>query len=356
MTVSEESPRVLVLGSGAIGGTISGHLLHAGAHTQTVVTNPEIRAALARHGFRHRGFTALRHVHSAGLLASPEEVEGQVDFVLLAVQPPQVEAAVRAVQDRLAPGGLFVCFQNGLAEERVARLVARDRVVGAVVAWGASMPEPGVFDRTSEGGFTVGRLDGSRDPVLERLARLLACVGPVNITNNLLGARWSKLAINCAVSTLGTIAGQHIGALLRAPMARRLGLEIITEVTEVARASGVRLEPVSTTFDVGTLAPGPREPRGSLRPMLLARHALLFAIGRRYRRLRSSMLRAMEKGRPPAVDFLNGEIVEHGQRVGYDAHVNRAACDIVWKIARGELQPGEEALSLLYRVTAGGRS
>jgi 2-dehydropantoate 2-reductase len=229
-------------------------------------------------------------------------------------------------------------------------------VVGAVVAWGASMPEPGVFDRTSEGGFTLGRLDGNRDAVLDRLAQLLTCVGPVDITDNLLGARWSKLAINCAVSTLGTIAGQHIGALLRAPMARRLGLEIITEVTQVARACGVRLEPVSTTFDVGTLALGPRERRGSLWPMLLARHALMFAIGRRYRRMRSSMLRAIEKGRPPAVDFLNGEIVEHGERVGYDARVNRAACDIVWKIARGQLQPGQQALSQLYRDTQGAAS
>lgn len=356
MSFPGESPRVLVLGSGAIGGTLSGHLLHAGVRTQTVVTNPEIRSALAEHGFRYRGHTTLRHVRSDGILASSDEADDQVDFALLAVQPPQVEAAVRAVQSKLSPTGLFVCFQNGLAEERVARQVARDRVVGAVVAWGASMPEPGVFDRTSAGGFTLGRLDGTRDAVLDRLASLLACVGPVDVTNNLLGARWSKLAINCAVSTLGTIAGQHIGALLRAPMARRLGLEIITEVTEVARAQGVRLEPVSTTFDVGMLALGPHERRGSLSPKLLARHGLLFAIGRRYRRLRSSMLRAMEKGRPPAVDFLNGEIVEHGERTGYDARVNRAACDIVWRIARGELQPGRRALHTLYDLTERGRS
>jgi 2-dehydropantoate 2-reductase len=177
-------------------------------------------------------------------------------------------------------------------------------------------------------------------------------VGPVDITGNLLGARWSKLAINCAVSTLGTIAGRNVGALLSTPMARRLGLEIITEVVTVARASGVRLEPVSTTFDVGMLALGPAEHRGSLSPKLLFRHAMLFAIGRRYRRLRSSMLRAMEKGRPPAVDFLNGEIVEHGKRVGISANVNSAACDVVWRIAKGDLEPGRSALETLYRATA----
>ena len=31
-----------------------------------------------------------------------------------------------------------------------------DRVIGAIVAWGASMPEPGLYDRTSGGGFTIG--------------------------------------------------------------------------------------------------------------------------------------------------------------------------------------------------------
>lgn len=346
------SARVLVLGSGAIGGTISGHLLHAGISTQTVVTNPEIRAALQRHGFRHLGHTPLRRVPCAGVLASTAEVEGQVDYILLAVPPPAVEEAAREVAPKLADGGRFVCFQNGLCEERVAKIVSAEKVVGAVVAWGASMPEAGVFDRTSEGGFTLGRIDGKSDPALERLAQLLTPVGPVDITTNLLGARWSKLAINCAVSTLGTIAGKHIGALLKTPMARRLGLEIITEVTAVARANGVRMEPVATTFDVGALALGSGEVRGSVRPMLLFRHAMLLAIGYRYRRMRSSMLRAMEKGRPPAVDFLNGEIVDHGKRVGVPTPVNQAACEIVWRIAKGELEPGESALRALYLATS----
>lgn len=346
-----DSARVLVLGSGAIGGTISGHLLNAGITTFTLVTNPDIADALSLHGFRHTGHTSLRRVSASRVIRSTQDVDGLVDYVLLAVQPPQVETAVREVAHKVAENGRFVCFQNGLCEPRVAKLVSPERVVGGVVAWGASMPEPGVFDRTSEGGFTLGRLDGSKDAALERLAELLSCVGPVDVTDNLLGARWSKLAINCAVSTLGTIAGQNVGSLLRAPMARRLGLEIITEVTTVARAWGVRLEAVSTTFDVGQLALREDEPRGSIRPSLLWKHGLLFAIGRRYRRLRSSMLRAIEKGRPPAVDFLNGEIVDHGLQKGIATPVNEAACDMVWRIARGDIKPGILALESLYDKT-----
>src|SRR5690606_32125264 len=132
MPDSADSARVLVLGSGAIGGTISGHLLHAGISTQTVVTNPEIRQALPRPGFRHLGHTPLRRVPAAGIVASTDEVESGVDFVLLAVQPPAVERAAREVADKLSEGGRFVCFQNGLCEERLARIVPKERVVGAV--------------------------------------------------------------------------------------------------------------------------------------------------------------------------------------------------------------------------------
>ena len=69
------------------------------------------------------------------------------------------------------------------------------------------MVEPGVYDRTSAGGFAIGRLDGATDPSLEEIGRVLEAVGPVTQTQNLRGARWSKLAINCAISTLGTIGG-----------------------------------------------------------------------------------------------------------------------------------------------------
>lgn len=349
-----DRPRFLIVGCGGIGGVTASHLLATGHDVTVLCRNDQVREALQTRGFVVQGATSLHRVPSHKLLAELSASAGPFDYVLLCTQPPEVEAAARAVVGLLAEQGRVVCLQNGLCEPRVARIVGESRVLGAVVMWGASMPQPGVYDRTSGGGFVLGALQAAaNDEPLRQLASALSSVGPVFVTHNLLGARWSKLAINCAVSTLGTVAGQHIGALLQNATARRLGLEIVSEVTAVARASNVRLEPVSTTFDVGTLALASGERRGSLSPSLLWKHALLFAIGRRYRRMRSSMLRAMEKGRPPAVDFLNGEVVEHSKRSGIDARVNQAACDMVWRIARSEAQPGPEALRSLYEATAG---
>jgi 2-dehydropantoate 2-reductase len=273
------------------------------------------------------------------------------DTVLLATQPPQVEAAAESAAGVLAPDGRVVCFQNGLCEERVAKIVGAERVVGAVVTWGASMLEPGLYERTSSGGFSVGRLDGTRDARLDELARLLEAIGPVSITDNLRGARWSKLAINCAISTLGTIGGDRLGVLMRQRYVRRLALEVMTEVVAVARAEQVRLEKVSGTFDLDWLALTDTERTAAASPGLMAKHTLLLAVGARYRRLRSSMLAAIERGREPAVEFLNGEVTARAERHGIEVPVNRAARDRVWKIARRQEQASHSTLRALYEET-----
>lgn len=346
--------RVLVVGSGAIGGVTAAHLARAGVDVTSLVTNATTHAALVSSGYRLRGHTSLTQVPAARLLtAAGLGTAASYDFALLAVQPPAVEAAAREIAPLLTPSGRLVCFQNGLCEERVAKIVGADRVLGGIVAWGASMPEPGVFDRTSRGGFTLGRLTGTPDEPCRKLGRLLEAVGPVTYTDNLIGARFSKLAINCAVSTLGTLGGTNVGGLLSHTFVRRLALEIITEACAVAGALGVRLEKIATTVDVRWFSLREAERRGAFRPSLFGKHALVYAVGRRYRRMRSSMLQAIERGRPPAVDFLNGELVTRAERLGLGAPVNARARDMVWEVARGERSSGLGTLRQLFADTRG---
>src|SRR5688572_29368435 len=137
--------RVLVVGCGGIGGVVSAALGEAeigGHEVVPLTTNPEIADAIAARGLRVRGVDGERSVK----LAPQRELgdgEAQFDFVLLATQPPQVEDAARRALPWLAAEGAMVCFQNGLCEERIAKIAGPERVVGAVVAWGASMIEPG---------------------------------------------------------------------------------------------------------------------------------------------------------------------------------------------------------------------
>lgn len=351
------SPKFLVIGAGALGGIITASLAETGRDVTAVTTNEAIHAAIVARGLKVVGEGASREVRARVSLGTADLGDERFDYVILATQPPQVEAAAASALPLLAASGAMVCLQNGLCEERVAKIVGPERVIGAVVGWGATMPEPGLYERTAAGGFTLGLPEGAAPMAHAALLEALESVGPVEVTDNLRGKRWSKLAINCAISTLGTLGGDRLGALMQHRMVRRLALEIMTEVVLVARKENVRLEKVSGTVDLPWLALTEEEKLASGSPSLVAKHGLLLAVGFRFRRMKSSMLSAIERGRTPAVDFLNGEVVEHAKAYGLDVPVNACARRMVWEIAEGKRKPGLETLRALYEqtVTSSGR-
>jgi 2-dehydropantoate 2-reductase len=327
-------PRVLIVGCGGIGGVIA--TLMAREKTASVhilSTNIQIADAVVANGLRLSGVggnvRAAVEVHT-------EPPDEQFDFVLLATQPPQVEAAAQSVLSTMTESSRMLVLQNGLCETRIAKICGTERAVGGIVTFGASTNGPGDIERTSSGGILLGRLDGKADPQLDILAAALAPIGPIEQTTNLMGARFSKLALNCAVSGLGTVAGVRLGTLLSSTKARNIALGVMREVVAVSQAEAIELEAVGGTFDLNWLADPDAPDRG---PSHWSRHAMLMAVGFKYRKLRSSMLRAIEHGREPAVDFLNGEIVARGEAHGLSTPINRGVVELVHQIAQGRIHP-----------------
>ncbi|MDX2087742.1 MAG: 2-dehydropantoate 2-reductase [Kofleriaceae bacterium] len=333
-------PRILVMGAGGIGGIVASTLMEVGSPVTAVSTNEKIRAAVDKAGFRVVDEGEERVVRG---WVSPAP-EGKYDLCILATQPPNVEEAARTALPHLVDDAQVVVLQNGLCEERIDAIVGANRVIGGIVAWGASMPSPGRYERTAAGGFSLGRLSGEVDADVRRVGELLEAIGPVTLTKNLRGARWSKLALNCAVSALGTIAGERLGPLVRQRRYRRLALEIMTEAVAVAKAEGIQLEKVSGTLDLEWIALSNADRSASASVALTAKHALLLAVGLRYRRMRSSMLAAIERGRTPAIDFLNGEVVARGKKHGVPTPTNQKIVETVWAIAKGQTKSSRETL------------
>ncbi len=352
--------KLLVIGGGGIGGVFAATLLEAGAPLHIAVKRAEIAEALQLRGFTLRDDGGERTIRGAASVFVEPPATGAYDFIVLAVQPNQVVDAAASAAHLLGPTGAFVVLQNGLCEESIAARHGIERVLGGVVSWGASSSAPGCYERTSAGGFTIGRLDGAFDERLSTLAGLLTPIGGVETTTNLPGVRWSKLALNCAVSSLGTIGGDRLGALLVHRFVRRLALEIMTEAVHVALAEGVRLEKVAGTLDLTWIALTDEEVHAELGgPALFAKHSILLAVGAKYRRLRSSMLAAIERGREPPIDWLNGEVVTRGAARGIPTPVNERVVRLVKAIARREARSGLPALRALFdetrRAHRGGR-
>jgi 2-dehydropantoate 2-reductase len=355
--------RIAVVGCGGVGGVLAACLTRAGHDVTPVTGNAAIAAALERQGYAVTDFDGTRWsvpVRRPPRVAPGDRPAGRgadeaapFDVVVLATQSTTLAAALAELLPHLHERSTVICCQNGLPEEHAARIAGIERTVGCVVGWGASMIAPGDYRRTSRGGLQLGRPDpASPDPA--PLAALLLAASEAKVVDDLAAVRWSKLAINCATSTLGAAGGDRLGALLRHRFIRRLALEIFGEVKDVAARAGVRPAPVGGTFALEEIAISDEERTLKLgSPRLLYKHALLFAVGMKYRRMRSSMLYALERGRPPEIDYLNGELVRRGQSLGVPTPINAALVSTVQAIARAEKRPSLETLRDVYERTVG---
>lgn len=343
-----EAQRVVLMGCGAVGGVIARGLLQAGQQVAIVTHNEGITQAINGDGLRvttpEGQWTQEATAHT-----SLEEVAGTFDAAYLAMKATEVEQAARAVGGRLSDEGYVVTLQNGVVEDRVGSVLGRERVVGALVGWGATMHAPGVYEMTSRGELVVGELDGRQTPRVERVKATLDAATPTTISTNIYGVLWSKLAINCTITTLGAVTGQYLGEMLKRGPIRRLGLAIVSEAVDVAQSHGIVLEPVGGTLDLQRLYLPPDRRSGGLGFDLLTRHALLLAIGLKFRHLKSSMLQSLERGRRPEIAFMNGYVVDKGRETGVPVPVNEALTAMVREIEAGERSISPENLGDLLQ-------
>jgi 2-dehydropantoate 2-reductase len=346
--------RIVVVGCGGVGGILAARLTKAGHDVTPVTANPEISTALSNHGYRVRELDGTEwsvptarppaHAFERRMHGSP------FDLCILATKATTCSAAAESARPHLRATSPVLCCQNGLPEAIVAPIVGRERVLGCVVSFGATMEEPGLYVVTARGGLRLGRpFAESPDPAA--WLGVLGAAAPTMVVPDLAAVRWSKLALNCASSTLGLIGGVKLGSLLRRRFVRRLVLEIWTEVAAVAAATGHGMEPIGGTFDIGRMALTPRErARPLLSPSLAIKHAFLIGVGFKYRSMRSSMLVALERGRAPEIDALNGEIVRRGAAAGVPTPVNERLVATVHCIVAGAERP---SMRLLREVSEG---
>ena len=118
---------VLVVGGGAIGGITAAKL--AGTVRRVVVLDADERhvALLREPGLTYEEAGA-EHTVALDAVASPEQLDGEFDFALIAVKSPFHRAALEPLAQR--PGmHAFVSLGNGLIQDRMAQLVGADRLL-----------------------------------------------------------------------------------------------------------------------------------------------------------------------------------------------------------------------------------
>lgn len=325
--------KILIIGAGAIGGIIAVILKKNGFNPHIVVKSPELKSLAKKEGFEVNGFHGHLNEKLTAFLPSDLICE-KYDIILLATKANDLEVAAKLCLPHLKEDSLVVCLQNGICEDELASIVGKEKTIGCVTGWGATMLAPGNLKMTSGGKFVIGNISNNSRERLLGLKDILKNILPVEISDNIYGALYSKLIINSCISTLGAISGETLGKMLRKKEIRQIFFRIIKEAIAVSDAMGIKVEPYSGKLDYYKLI----KKQGAI--SFLKRKITIAIIGIKYRKLKSSSLQSLERGRTTEIDWFNGYIVRNARKHNISVPINSALVDLVKEIENGKKKSG----------------
>jgi 2-dehydropantoate 2-reductase len=243
----------------------------------------------------------------------------------------------------LAPGGTLLPIQNGGVPLMLASQLGPRCVLGGVSNLTATMLRPGIYEQSNAGYLLIGELGGGESDRSERVRRWLSRAVDVKVTPNLPGAVWSKLLLNCSVTTIGAIAGLTMRAYIDRPEGRELFYRTYDEALSVAIATGVRPEKMLVD---------PIPPRWNGRSTSVEEHDLwLVEILNVYGDAKASMLQDFERACTTEIDFINGYVVDTARQFGLNTPVNTAIVETVDAITRRQSAPDPNHLGQILQTS-----
>lgn len=282
--------KIAVMGAGAVGCYYGGMLARAG-HEVVLIGRPHHVEAVRRDGLLLD--TKAFQVHVPMRAATDVSAIRGTQLVLCCVKSTDTENAAEEMAPHLEADTIVWSLQNGVDNaERLQAALGRE-VVPTVVYVATEMAGPGHVRHHGRGELVIGPAATSQE-----LAKLFADAGvPVQISDNVAGALWAKLIINCAYNALSAITQLPYGRLIQGEGVETLMRDVVQECLAVAKAAGIAV---------------PGDMWQAVQQIALTMPDQL-----------SSTAQDLARHKPSEIDHLNGYVVRKGAALGIATPVNR---------------------------------
>src|SRR2546426_11054049 len=287
---------IAVMGAGAVGCYYGGMLARAG-HDVTLIARAHHVEAVRRSGLRME----TKACDANGPMQASAEASGArgAKLVLFSVKPTDTERAGAALAQSLEGDAVILTLQNGVdTAERLAAVLGRE-VVPAVVYVAVEMAGPGHVRHHGRREVLSGPSAASA-----RIAAAFGAAGvPVEVSDNVIGALWAKLIVNCAYNALSAITQLPYGRMVQGEGVPAVMGDVVDECLAVARAAGVDVpgDLLKAVPQIAETMPGQF----------------------------SSTAQDLARGQPTEIDHLNGFVMRKGEGLGVPTPANRVLLALV---------------------------
>jgi 2-dehydropantoate 2-reductase len=296
--------KIVVVGSGAMGGLFGGLLAEAGHDVVLLDIAGSHLDALRRDGLWLSTDEGERLIPiKAGIAAEFSEV---CDLALVFTKGPHTEAAMRASAHLIGPESWVLTVQNGLGNAAsIRRAVPHAKVAVGMTGLPADLTSPGHVASHGHGGVRFWSEDGAPDPALSRIEAVLREAGLGAVADPAVEvAIWEKVAFNAALNSACAVTQLPVGVVGDHEAGHALAAAVVAETMDVACARGLAVDAARVA---GMVATAFAEHRGH----------------------KPSMLQDVLAGRPTEIETINGAIVAAGEELGIATPVTRTLRDLV---------------------------
>lgn len=306
--------RIVVMGTGGVGGYFGARLARSGCEVGFVARGKQLEAIRSQ-GLRVQ--SPLGDITLPRVTASDNPADlGPADLVLFGVKLWDTAQAAQLIRPLIGDDTAVVSFQNGVMKDDILReALGAGHVIGGVCYIAATIAEPGVIRHTGTMQKLVfGEYGGAVTPRIERFRDACVAAGiDVEVPSSIEQAIWEKFVFLVALSGTTTLACAPIGPIRGNERARAFFQDVMDEVVQVARAEGV---PLAADYAARRIAFADQLPAT----------------------MTSSMHGDLERGNRLEVEWLSGDVVRRGKRLGIPTPCNRAIYDILSIHAAGQQQ------------------
>lgn len=313
-------PKIAVIGAGAIGNLLAAIWARADEDV-TLIVRPERVEPLRASGIRASGLAGDFHVSPKVEATIPAGTE----LAVFTMKTQDLAAALRTHKDALGQATV-VTTQNGVRAKEIVLAELGVEPITATLMLNSSSLEPGTVRYNRIGTTILGAVSPERRHALAEMDVLFELVSPVFDTKEIEGAMWSKLVVNALTNSLQALTGKSLNECVNDPVIASFAVAQLKESFGVVRAAGIPL------IDV----PGaPMKLFSTLMrlPAFLCKAILRKNLGRAdEENTMTSTLQSILRKQPTEIDYLNGELVRLGDKIGFPVPVNKAAVAAIKRI------------------------
>lgn len=248
--MASQKLKVAVVGAGGTGAYYGGALAKAG-HDVTFIARGSHLDAINKSGLQ-LNTVLLGDFHLDSPATDDMSSIGPVDLVIFAVKSWGTETAIADMAGLVGNNTLIISTQNGIDSERLlSDAFGKEHVLGCTATVSSMITSPGVVTQAGgPGSLVVGALTEGQSARVNDLATQCVAAGIAAETHqNIELAIWEKFTFICALSGMTALTRKPIGEIFAQESTTQMYLQVLSEVAEVGRASGIPL-PQSIAADL----------------------------------------------------------------------------------------------------------